>query len=98
MGYYTKYTLKVENGGKEDHVNGIREILEYGNPFEKDCKWYHHEGDMRGYFLSFPETLFWLTGYGDRRCDIWVKHFKNGKMQRCDADFRFEEYDEKKLK
>jgi hypothetical protein len=53
---------------------------------------------MRAFSKIYPNTLFKLKGEGEEAGDVWIKYFKNGKMQSCPAKITFEEYDENKLK
>jgi hypothetical protein len=48
--------------------------------------------------LKFPDVLFKLSGEGENQGDVWVKYFKNGKMQLCMAELVLDDaYDESKL-
>lgn len=98
MGYYTQYSLTITPDVPEvweavysDDV--MRFALKYGEP----CKWYEHEEDMRELSRRFPDVLFKLSGHGEKKGDIWVKYFKNGKMQVCKVRIEFEPFDESKL-
>ena len=62
------------------------------------CKWYDQEQDMKIFSEKFPTVIFKLQGAGEDMGDLWVKYFKNGKMQKCIAIISYEEYDESKLK
>ncbi len=98
MGYYTNYFISI-NGydGEEKPEKFVARQLEYGNPFENECKWYDHEKDMKNLSRKYPELVFHLCGEGEESGDIWKKHFKNGKMQVCRAKIKYDEYDESKL-
>ncbi len=61
------------------------------------CKWYGHEKDMKAFSRHFPDLVFKLEGRGEEPGDLWVKYFKNGKMQRCHAKITFAPFDENKL-
>lgn len=67
------------------------------NPFESECKWYNHEKDMISASEQFPDYVLELSGEGEESGDIWKKYFKNGKMQICQAEIVFDEFDENKL-
>jgi hypothetical protein len=64
---------------------------------EESSKWYDHETDMRDFSKRFPDVLFTLNGEGEESGDVWVKYFKNGKMQSSKADIKLEKFDPKKL-
>lgn len=77
----------------------LKEIgCDYSNPFDDSCKWYSHEQDMFKVSEKYPNAIFKLSGQGEDAEDIWVKYFKDGKMQTCKAKITFEEYDESKLR
>lgn len=104
MGYYTRYTLEIENGDS----NIISEFTQScgaayyalnddGSPFE-EVKWIEHEKDLKEFSLKYPDILFKLKGEGDAVEDIWIKYIKNGKCQPCWGKIIFEPFDESKLK
>lgn len=83
----------LEEVVEELDVWGMNEIGESEEP----TKWYEHEGDMRKVSLEHPDLVFKLTGEGEENGDLWVKYFKNGKMQICEAKITYDEFDESKL-
>lgn len=46
----------------------------------ENLKWYDHRETMLTISKTFPLYEFYLEGEGEERDDIWIKHFKNGKM------------------
>lgn len=62
------------------------------------CKWYEHEEDMRRVSKVFPSVLFTLRGEGEESGDIWVKYFKDGKMQVAKAEIKLGPFDPSQLK
>ena len=70
----------------------------YGNPFHEANKWYEHERDMKSISRDFPAVVFTLSGIGEENSDMWVKYFKNGKVQVCRAKITFDKYNETELK
>lgn len=97
MGYNTRYELTVDGHEIKAHELGIEDLVGH-DPFEYSCKWYSHEEEMRKYSKKHPECLFELRGEGEESLDVWVKYFKNGKMQRCKAKVTFDAFDELQLK
>jgi hypothetical protein len=101
MGYYTQFKLKIVEGEGHvyDHEEEIGKATQYGgSPFENELKWYEHEEDMCRYSKSHPDILFAVEGIGEENGDHWIKYFKNGKMQRCNAIITFEDYDPQKMR
>lgn len=104
MGYFTYFDVKASEKQREIFEQLIEEnVRDFGDMFDYDgdsydCyKWYDHEADMKEISLMFPDVLFTVKGGGEEAGDLWKKHFKNGKMQRCPAVITFEAYDEAKL-
>lgn len=64
---------------------------------EDSCKWYDHEEDMRRLSLKFPDVVFTLNGEGEEAGDVWVKYFRNGKMQVDKIEIKLAAFDPKKL-
>ena len=102
MGYYTEYTLSAENaeGLEEKITTDLEEISGYTIDFgwNDSCKWYDHQKHMITLSKMYPEVIFKLEGEGEESEDLWIKYFKNGKMQVCKAEITFEKFDESKLK
>ncbi len=64
---------------------------------DEAVKWYEHEDDMKRLSFQFPDTLFRLSGEGEEPGDIWVKYFKDGKMQAMKAEIKFADFNEADL-
>jgi hypothetical protein len=103
MGYYTDFNLEVIGG----HHEILAEIIESdedtfygldkdGNSYDR-VKWYDHEVDMKKVSKEYPELVFKLSGEGEEAGDLWIKYFKNGRMQYCPAKITYDDYDETKL-
>lgn len=90
MSYLTTYYLDVD-GENGDDIH--REITKDHDLSETpNQSWYNHEEDMLQYSLKYPNNLLRLEGWGEYpEDDIWVKYFKNGKMQHSKAKIIFEE-------
>ncbi len=101
MGYYTEYYLSandqsIVDGAEENLYNISGYQIEFG--WNDGCKWYDHVKDMKLLSKMYPEVIFTLQGEGEESDDLWVKYFKNGKMQECKAEITYEKFDESKLK
>ncbi len=111
MGYDTSYDLEVkeDKGSEELYLFDttfkitFEEITGYSlNSIKSGVKWYYHEDDMKQISKKYPNCVFELSGSGDGRSDgepdLWIKYFKNGKMQRCPAKITYDKYCEMDLK
>ena len=111
MGYYTIYNLEYKEIAPIskicEYCNGTGKII-INNPIANEInkrdfilnsatKWYEHEEDMKQFSKKFPDTLFTLKGIGEESGDIWVKYFKNGKMQTVKAKIEISELDRKSV-
>ncbi|NCC68756.1 MAG: hypothetical protein EOM14_11300 [Clostridia bacterium] len=103
MGYYTHYSLETDAPSEFEIIEELKRmgIVGYAlrdNLDEADAvKWYNHEKAMRSISKKFPLVLFTLSGEGEESEDMWVKYFKNGKMQTCRAVITYDSFDESKL-
>lgn len=103
MGYNTSYELEYENCDDETREQIAATIaaddnLDYGLNSDGDpCKWYDHEEDMKELSKQFPEVLFTLSGNGEDCPDLWKKYFRNGKIQRAEAEIIYPEFDPTRL-
>ena len=101
MGYYTMFEFQTD---KEELINKLREkydcanyaLDDYGEP-NNSTKWYDHESDIKEFSKDYPNEVFKLIGNGESNDDMWIKYFKNGKVQICKAKITFDKYDENKL-
>lgn len=104
MGYLTKYELSAspvtdelrlyfDNCPEDDYLRGA--WLETMGP----VKWYDHDKDLKVLSLAFPTILFTLYGKGEDDDDMWVKYYRNGKMQKSQAEIKitYEKFDPEKL-
>lgn len=105
MGYYTSYSLTVDNLNDEE-LDSLDKVIKENIGMDGGAewcswscyaKWYDHEDDMRKLSQMFPNAIFYLFGSGEEYDDIWFKYFKNGKMQYDPAEITFDDFDETKL-
>lgn len=106
MGYYTKYSLKIIEGPYElfEEIDWLRKNSDYastalqeGGKCGEAVTWREHQKDLKKVSKKFPLTVFELSGEGEEMPDLWIKYFKNGKMQECRAVITYEPFDESKL-
>ncbi len=104
MGYSTSYTLSVIGGDEMAIIAELREkydsaayALDEDGTTSESSKWYEHEEEVKAFSLDHPESLFTLNGIGEESPDVWVKYFKNGKMQVSRAEIILAPFDESKL-
>lgn len=104
MGYYTRYKLSIHSVESLDEKFMAERALEddedLGDFYRGNadsCKWYEHEGFMKGFSKNYPRVVFLLEGEGEESGDIWRKYFQNGKMQTERAEIIFGDFDKKKL-
>lgn len=105
MGYYTNYklsysklTAKLEEVLHSDNWCSYSPLWSFVTEYAESCKWYDHEVDMLALSKQFPVILFTLEGRGEEAGDLWIKYFKNGKIQKCPGKIIYDEFDETKLK
>lgn len=104
MGYYTYYSLEVIGEDTENVIKELRSendnaeyaFTESGDSYDS-LKWYDYEKDMRSFSTRFPDLIFKLSGEGEEPGDLWIRYFKNGKMQYSKAIITYEPFNEGKL-
>ena len=72
-------------------------LSQFFNGYGDSCKWYNFEEDCKQTSKLHPNILMTLRGEGEEPGDQWIRYFLNGKMQVCQAQISYEEYDESKL-
>ena len=112
MGYYTRYRLEEPAFGEpafgeldweiaaemERYDTDYGKLSSFIGGYGEPIKWYEHEDEMKAFSKRFPYVVFTLRGEGEEAGDIWVKYFKNGKMQKVEAKIVFAAFDEGQLK
>lgn len=95
MGYYTNYSMTYDfkDASNEDgfDTKQFHEMLAdkteyefdyYDGTFSLNAKWYDWEADMIEISKTYPDMVFYLSGEGEEKDDIWEARFYNGK---CDT-------------
>jgi hypothetical protein len=95
--YHTKYELETSPLLTEEIEDAIGNDDYMLLALQIKCNWDNHEEHMRNLSLKFPDYIFKLSGVGEEPGDLWIKYFKNGKMQFCPAHILFEDYDKNKM-
>jgi hypothetical protein len=90
---YIKFVMWLESP-ESDQVEFLRHIWISGDR----CGWYDHEEDIADLSKRFPDLVFELEGEGEYPRDIWIKYFKNSKMQKCPAKITFDKFSAERLK
>lgn len=112
MGYETSYKLKYKWEEAPTEVEELKlelgllskdngfyaPLMDFVNGYASACKWYECVEDMISFSKKFPKVLFTLSGKGEESGDLWIRYFKNGKVQTCRAKISYDEYDPSKLK
>jgi len=98
MNDFVLYAIDVEPYEEEliDVLCDTNETAKYALSGEATL-WLDHEKDLREFSKHYEDFQFSLYGQGSEAPDVWIKHFKNGKMQYCPAIITFDEFDEEKL-
>lgn len=107
MGFYTKYTLTIQEPQRPTVEQIIRELRSVspgadsalnddGSTYD-EAKWYDHASDLMGLSKRYPDHVFILDGIGedDERFRLYVK---DGKSQRAETKIVYDEFDPAKLK
>lgn len=88
MGYYTEYEMTVkakteaELNDAIDFLNQISRISFVKAEFNTlHRKWYEHEADLKKLTHKMQAIEVELDGDGEESGDVWIKRFKQWKMQ-----------------
>lgn len=93
------YSLEIEPWNDEAYDSLIikSELAEHTLQFKRPVRWFKHESELKKLSKQYPEYLFILSMTGDSIETIWVKYFKNEKIQFAPANVTFDEFNEEKL-
>ena len=85
MGYYTTFSLALEEGPREQYQRMLEDIDaimgDNGmSSFESvNAKWYSYDTDIRELSLRYPDITFRVNGDGEDSDDLWQDFWHNGK-------------------
>ena len=98
--YFTLFSLDIDPWNEDIYDKFILENSEakYSIGESNLSKWFTHEIDLKLFSKRFPDYIFILGGEGQEAGDLWIKYFKDGKMQIALANITYDDFDEKKLK
>lgn len=104
MGYYTNYTLYIDEGTVD--LNAVRaELIRLigDDPFldeddleylvTDDIKWYEHDEHCVEMSKAFPDVTFRLQGIGESNGDMWLAYYRNGQYQICRGEMVYPSMD-----
>ncbi len=103
MWYYTTYDLEIDldflwdwdNWIEVDHEEVINKEFDWW--INDNCKWYEWESDMKEYSKRYPNIIFMLYWEWEESWDMWKAYFIDWKMQKEEAEIKYNELDFKKL-
>lgn len=103
MGYYTEYSLYADTEDIQEIKDKLQEV--FGDTYINEgctftAKWYNHEQHLESLSDLFPDVEFRLEAEGEEPDDLWIKYFKNGKVQvlRAKVEVTYPEYNEANYK
>ena len=102
MGYYTTFSLALEEGPREQYQRMLEDIDaimgDNGmSSFESvNAKWYSYDEDIRTLSLKYPDIVFRVNGDGEDPSDLWQEFWRAGNRFREQVQFaRYEEIKDK---
>ena len=102
MGYYTTFSLALEEGPREQYQRMLEDIDaimgDNGmSSFESiNVKWYSYDTDIRELSLRYPDITFRVNGDGEDPSDLWKEFWRAGNRFREQVHFaRYEEIKDK---
>ena len=102
MGYYTTFSLALEEGPREQYQRMLEDIDaimgDNGmSSFESiNVKWYSYDTDIRELSLRYPDITFRVNGDGEDPYDLWQEFWRAGNRFREQVHFaRYEEIKDK---
>lgn len=104
MGYYTCFNLSVTEGNEDlivqfrQESQGAEWAIDEEGKSNDSAKWYEYEEELQEFSAKHPDVLFTLYGEGEESGDLWIRYFKNGKVQLCPAKITYDPFNESLLK
>lgn len=86
MGYYTHYSLTLEEGPSGQYAEMLRDIdvilgcddlSRYEAVYDK---WYGYEEDMERLSRKYPDITVRVNGDGEDSDDLWQSFWRNGRQ------------------
>lgn len=106
MGYYTNYTLSMQNATAQEEEEIIAKLEGIsGSSWDRGeeeyytyTSWYEHSSDLIELSKQHPEVFFILEGDGEEYNDFWRVYVQNGKKQETYGNIVYGDYDPEKMK
>ena len=102
MGYYTTFSLALEEGPREQYQRMLEDIdAIMGDNGMSSCesinvKWYSYDTDIKALSLRYPDITSRVNGDGEDPYDLWQEFWRAGNRLREQVQFaRYEEIKDK---
>lgn len=85
MGYYTTFSLTLEEGPREQYEKMLEDIdaimgdNEMSSSESTYAKWYSYRKDIKNLSLKYPNIIFRVNGDGEDSNDLWQDFWHAGK-------------------
>lgn len=107
MSYRSFYTISVDNNESiNDIFNWLNNESSESGEFNlqndeeiclEDSSWSEEEDDLEKLSLHFPNIVIEVFRDGENDGDKCYSYYKNGRVQHCPIEAKYDEYDESKL-
>lgn len=107
MSYRSYYTITVDSNEKIEHIfdwldNESSESGEFNFQSDneislEDNSWSGEEDDLEKLSIQFPDVVIEVFRDGEDDGDKCYSYYKNGKVQHCPMEEKYDDYDESKL-
>lgn len=85
MGYYTLYSITLEEGPEEQYAEMLKDIDAIMGSCDMSrnesifAKWYDYNRDMEELSRKYPDITVRLNGDGEDSDDLWQTFWHNGR-------------------